>query len=475
MTLITEVLNAWDKSGIEWCHWKSTNHLAETFLAVTDVDILVSPSDRFGCEQILSTFKFIEMDTAHLRSYPAIKDYISYDEDLGFVHFHLHYQLNLGDRWSKNYHFPFEHEILKNRVIDRNFETFTVNPLDELYMFTLRMLLKYRKPEVLVSVNDEYVFLQKRISDFNGDLQPGCKYLGEIHNDCGEYLFSDINVFFSKVRSRHLKDFINNFRRYSYRRYTVNILKRAVYRYYVEFRRRKLNLKNIGRRRIRSGGKIAVFIGGDGSGKTSRIRSLHHIFSQQVNVSSVFLGNGESGSGLARKMIFKLYGKKRFQSKGHKLTKEAGFWKRILIVSWNLIGLIEREKRFKNIVRERGAGSLIFVDRWPTLNGQITDGPRLSNLQGRNFFECYVQKRELEFFRKVELLRPDLVFKLTAPPEVALQRKPGEFSREYIENCNSEIHLRKIKAQRVVEIRTNRPEDSLDLEMSKIIWDLLCK
>lgn len=473
MSLIRNVLDDWGAKEVSWCHWKSTNHLKETFASITDIDVLVSPRHRVLCEKVLNDYNFAEMDTAHFRSYPAIKDFVCYDEDLGWVHFHLHYQLNLGDRWSKNYHFPFEEGILTNRIWDTEYKTYTINPQDELMLFIVRMSLKFRNPTNSSSIRKEFSFLVDRIRCYGpeGSCIP---YFSSTYTTLVlPNLNADIGKVFSLMKRQYIGNFISDFRRFKVFRFYVNIFIRCLYRYIVEFSRRKLNVSSFGRRRIQTGGKLVVFVGTDGAGKTSRIAAATNTFSKQINAKSIFLGNGSSGAGHFRKLIFSIYGRRRYTSSLHKVEGSSSVLKSMLIHLWQLVCLLEREKFLKHMLIARGAGSLVLVDRWPEYNLQITDGPRLANRTASNFLERYVQQREKQFFDKISHIRPDLFIKLIITPEVALYRKPNEFSREYAEAANDEIRLRTTNANHYLTLDASDTESKLDAEISKNIWSVV--
>jgi hypothetical protein len=143
MKLLNSLFHDFHAKDVLYCHWKSTEHLDATFKGKTDVDVLVSIKDRTKCESILIGTGFKRFETNFFRMYPGIYDYLGYDEECGFIHFHLHYMLNLGDRWVKASNVNNVEELLKRRVWSEHYLTFTVNPKDELFLLDLRMFLKH--------------------------------------------------------------------------------------------------------------------------------------------------------------------------------------------------------------------------------------------------------------------------------------------------------------------------------------------
>src|SRR5688572_32557978 len=53
------------------------------------------------------------------RGYPGVESFVGMDYDTGvLLHFHLHYQLTVGERHLKSYHLPWEDLVLSTRVLD---------------------------------------------------------------------------------------------------------------------------------------------------------------------------------------------------------------------------------------------------------------------------------------------------------------------------------------------------------------------
>jgi thymidylate kinase len=470
MSIIERIFECFHKNNIEYCHWKSTNHLKETYQAITDIDILVGRNMVADCQNIFSQFQVTELQTVYLRSYPGIHDYLLFDQELGWVHFHLHYQLNLGDRWSKNYHFPYETAILSNRVYDKQFKTFTVNPLDELYLFLMRMILKYDNPMRSQQIKEELMFLLNRVEVINESA---------LSIDNTAFSFDEINLCevdeciksFNKIRANIKATAIKKYRRYNYVRYKGNVLVRMVYRYYIEFLRRILKRFSIGRRRLRSGGRLVVFLGTDGSGKSTNSQLAKIQFSKQINTTEVFLGSGESGANLLRKTIFKIYGKRRYTGNWHKT--EARKSKGNLFFFWHYLTLMNKFSELKKMIVAKGNGNLVLIDRWPNQAQALTDGLRLDNLKAKNKFQEYVINSEKRFSSEVNRINPDLVLKLNVTPDMALSRKPGEFTEEYSMSSNKEILERKTNAFKEVVVDANQDQGQVSKEVCRAIWSVI--
>jgi hypothetical protein len=88
--------------GIRYCHWKSNQHLHASMIGKTDVDILVDRRAIVPLTRILGESNFKRFVVKPGRGYPGIEDYVGFDAASGtLTHLHVHYQLTLGEKFSK--------------------------------------------------------------------------------------------------------------------------------------------------------------------------------------------------------------------------------------------------------------------------------------------------------------------------------------------------------------------------------------
>lgn len=475
---IYEVFSRFDNKNVVYCHWKSIDHLEATYRGDTDIDALFSRNQRALIETILSDCGFIRMDTVVLRAYPGIMDYVAFDEENGkWVHLHLHYYLNMGDRWVKSFHLNLEEFVLKNRIWNEPFQTFTVNPHDELSLLIARMSLKSRVPfsyeasrNELSFLVDEIVKVEKPVSSF--ELTPVWQETVDMFYSDAPY---DIDLVNTKGRS--LRREFSTFRRMSYLHFKILSFVRATYRYNVEFRRRFLSRYNYGRRSIPHGGYIVAFVGIDGSGKTTSIRRLEKFFKLQVNVENTFLGNGLSGASVFRKVLFK------------SLSKVCG-WKKhkeyrinpathpssppLYYLFWLLITLIEKRKNFKRTLRSAANGNLVLVDRWPqNIIENTLDGRRITKRANMSVLERYLYRLESDIISLAERYRPDLVIKMLVTPSVAMVRKPNEFSEKIATDNLKLLKNMNYIALNTVIINADLSIEEVDEHCKKSIWNTI--
>ena len=259
---VIELFEAFNSSNIEYCHWKSTDHLEASFEAKTDLDVLVGKACQGAAETILIRCGFVRMRTPDFRTYPGVEDFIKYDSDLGrFVHLHLHYSLQCGDRWVKSYRVPIEDYLLKNRVYLKDFGLWNIDPLSEYLLFIVRMHMKWINPENKVSVRTENESILALLSEGWLDAVKDHPLVTEsLLGVVKEYSEKDLSSISKKLK-RSLQKENTGYQRLSRFNFWCQNKIRYSYRVYIEIFRRFLKNYSFGRRRLTNGGVIVAFVG----------------------------------------------------------------------------------------------------------------------------------------------------------------------------------------------------------------------
>jgi thymidylate kinase len=475
---IESLFDVLKSNNVKYCHWKSTNHIDATLEGLTDIDVLFASDQANLVEKLILELGFERFETVILRSYPGIHDYICLDDSGKWVHLHLHFTLNLGDRWVKAYRFPIENQILSRAQYIKEHNTFIINPNDELLLLCLRMSLKYRSPYSQKGIWEELLYIKSQCNEENPAYSDFLNYFTRLGRIL-EYIHSNDTLDRKKLNnlSNKIGGELGVFRRFGIVRFNYLSLKRKIYRYYVEFRRRKLSNYAVGRRSIPTGGKIIAVVGIDGSGKTSTLSNIERLFAIQMNVRKVFLGNGKSGASWYRKIIFSFYGTKaKFKdsvssSDSDKSKSPRAKWYYAL---WILISLFDKEKNLKSAISAKANGSLVVSDRWPQREVEGTfDGSRINVVNPTNWIVKYVKKREQKFLLLASLVKPDLIIRLRISPEVSLIRKPGELTLdEAKQNCQLLNNIKWNNAK-LVDVDADKSVEHVNMAVRNEIWSLL--
>lgn len=472
---VKNLLAAWHEHQVEYCHWKSVDHLDEALDGRTDLDILVEPDSAARAEQCIVASGFVPMRTAVPRSYPGVHDYVAYDAALDrFIHLHLHYQLVMGDRWVKAYRLPVEQGVLHRRVWLDPQQTWVVSPADELVMYCARMCVKFARPFVRPRVQQELRFFTGRVgteglgAEVRSNYRPALIELAELA------LAGDLAAL--DARSAAVRREMRAYLRMSRQLFFIRARLRFAYRLVVELARRKLQVYSFGRRRLTRGGMTVAFVGMDGAGKTSAIARNSVFLAKQVDVSTVFLGSGRSGAPWYRRIAFALFGTKaKFKDKSGK-TPAAGGVKRYSphYLVWLWICARDRIQRLYLAHRARSAGRLVLVDRWPqdSIAGSF-DGPKLAQVVD-TLFAARARAAEQASCRLGREFAPDLLLRFVVSPAVARERKPGELTEAQATGARDNLlQIQWPVATRVVDIDADQPAAQVDIAVRQAIWQQL--
>lgn len=446
---------------INYCHWKSSDHISATLSGDTDLDILIERNQYKQFEDLISTLGFKELKTVHLRSYPGIKDFILYDEiEDKWIHIHAHYLLNLGDRWVKAYHLPIEQKILERKIFVENGGYNIIHPADELFLLKIRMALKFYLPYSRRRVREEFNFINNncQLKGLDSEILTPLKSIHNISSISGSKLILNLH-------SLRLRKELSIYKRFSIPIFYSFSFLRKSYRYFIEINRRKFKSYEIGRRNISQGGKIIALVGIDGCGKTSSLRILEDFFRIQFNITKVFMGYGKSGASLFRRIIFKFYGTKRKSSSKTKNKIS------LLYSLWIFLCVVEKRYNLKKAIKARANGKIVLSDRWPqdSLNN-VLDGSRLGNYNGQSSIINWIKRYEKEMIQIAQFVSPDIVIKIIIDEQTSMDRKPDELDFVTAQKlCN---YLKNINwvCKEQLEIDGTQPQETVVKNLKKIIW-----
>ncbi len=472
---VEHLLSAWHENQVEYCHWKSIDHLKESLDGRTDLDILVSRSCAVEAERWILSCGFVPMITAAPRSYPGVNDYVAYDSELDrFIHLHLHYQLVLGDRWVKAYRLPVEQGVLQRRVWLEAQQTWVVSPTDELVMYCARMCVKFARPFVRSRVQQELHFFCDRVGVDVFDAEVRLSYGASLMKLAELAVVGDLSAL--DTHSRVVRRDMCAYLRMSRTLFFIRTCLRFSYRLAVELARRKLRIYSFGRRRLARGGLTVAFVGMDGAGKTSAIARNSAFLARQVDVNTFFLGSGRSGAPWYRRIVFSLFGTKaKLKHKTAKArTDSAHKHYSLHYLVWNWICSRDRIKRLHQVHQARSAGTLVLVDRWPQdVVPNSFDGPKLAQVAD-TLFAAQARAVEQESCRWGREFAPDLVLRFVVSPVVARDRKPGELTNEQAEMAKQNLYkISWLAVTRVVDIEADQPTSFVDVAVRQAIWQHL--
>lgn len=488
------LFDSFNDEDVRYCHWKSNEHLLEGLIGETDLDILVDRSSFVDAQRILLQSGYKRFQSAGFATHPAMETYLGFDEETGcLVHIHLHYRLVLGQSRVKGYRLPWEDEILNGRSFDEETEVYTADPAMELLLLLLRYSLKIRfRDHFLRAIGGtyfgsdarrEYEWLVERVD--TDDVVELAKELltEEAARDFEKILGSEDFPSIGQLRriKKSASEVLTIHEIYSPTESKLRGLVRDSKRV-VRKVNRVLGYPRMSRRRVPHGGVLVVFVGPDGSGKSTLVDEIHGWLSWKLDVQTVYLGSGDGDVSLLRRPIVPLRkrhgggaGSKNVESGSE--SSGGGLLSRFVSLGRIYRALTisrEKNKRLRRAWRARNRGMVVLSDRYPQNQMMgYNDGPLLSQIADSDSrLLRYVAKRESVPYRNAERNQPDLVVKLDVSKEIALSRKP-ETDEKSLEKKIKAVRSMEFNDSEVITVDAEQELEEVVKEVKRAVWGVL--
>lgn len=510
LQIISAWLSAMHEQGILYCHFKSNNRVFDGLTGTTDLDILIDRNQYIQAIEVLSRFGFKRFCGSEFISYPAVEDFLGFDQATGkLVHLHLHWQMIAGEPHIKGFRMPWERLLLDTRKWDEKNRIFVASPEVEIILLVTRAVMKIRH-------RDRLRFMLRR-TYFRGSMIREFEWLSEVADHekvsliAQDLLGNETAEVIKKVLiNRKIVDRdIFTFRKAAMptlRRYkSYSNLGALVARWLREIGKKVFQAgKRFGRnnkvlrRSPAAGGIVVALLGADGSGKSTHAHGLCKWLNWKADVMCVYLGSGSGSRSLSRRLLDwvkllaylarrSVYGFKRelpnrpvlqrktnSRGKPGKPLHEKPVLQRAWIILWSLVLAKEKLHKIQRAFRARNRGMIIIADRYP--QNQIkgyNDGPLLDDLKNLPGLWNYARRIEAGMFNKMLMLQPDLVVKLDVSLDTALDRKkdsPPEMVQRKIEAIRQ---LDFSPQTKVVIIDGTVPLEQVSLEVKQAVWECL--
>lgn len=474
-----QLFDSWNEDNIEYCHWKSNEHLEAGLDGNTDLDILISDVDYEKAINNLKILGCIKCKSQYGSRYCDVEDWIGFDSDTGkLIHIHLHKRMITGHKGMKEYTLPWQNEALKERCYDAQNNVYIMNPELEIMTLIVRIFLKMTDKRALSimmgktllneSDRKEISYLKKKISK-DKLLEYANKYSID-SNDIIDFIEKE------KINKNDLlqlrKSVLKSMRKYNNNTRLVS----KIIEYYMQitlrlrvYMRKHLNFNILLRKTPETSGKVITFIGQDGSGKSTVSIEIEKWLTWKMEAKRFYLGSGEHYYSWQKTI------RNRLPDKKNKFTKALSGW---LALS-DYVKLSKRTLKTmkKSQIYVRKGGFAIF-DRYPQVKySGINDGPKIR--------EFYLPKIKNKFLRKYALIcagkeekylklstsySPDIVFKLMLSPEESVKRKPKE-NLNVVQRKHMIIKEWEFPESMVYNIDAMNDYEKELIEIKTLIWD----
>lgn len=489
LQIINRLLNDLNSNSINYCHWKSNEHLEAAVNGDTDLDILFDKKQEQQVIGILKSNGFHLFEAVWYRKYKGIVDYIGFDkESAKIIHVHTHFSLDIGEVGIKSYRLPWEELILKNRVHNKKFNIYTSSPETEYLLLVVRTAFKHditnsrSNNKIAKHFNLEARWLYDRINTAHlnllsssalGDEMAGLIAAIRATGNYDQRLFVSLKKLLKPYFARH--------RLLSPQRIGYLKVVHHVKRLQIKIRKLFRLPAKVSKRSLPHRGIVLCLMGSDGAGKSTQTKAVTKELSKKVNVVFMYMGSGDGAISFQRKLISKTIalgtrvnspGKAKAINRSAPPKEEAAFKKDIskkslfkqLILSVKAASMaFEKKNRLKRIDRERKRGSIIICDRYPqTSTLGYNDGPKLyANIKSPNFILRSLAKYEFSCYNLAKQIYPDLVIKLIGPVDVLHSRRP-EMSREVINK----------KQNGIIDLLFDLPTEVITLDIDKPVYEI---
>lgn len=439
LTIIRTVLDALNSNEINYIHFKSNEHLNESYSGDTDFDILVSQKDFHRFTDILETNGFKQYRSVGKQAYIGVFDYLYLDESGKVIHFHLHCMYITGTKFLKEYHIPIENALLSSARYDEEQMIRVISPDYELCLLWIRYFSKtsvfryiLKKGHISSNFLKEEAWLRTRADE--GRIRELFLTVFPNENElCKEYqnFLKGERSFASTLRLlRHIRKNLSLYKgaRWIECRYIMRRIGMML-RYFVQ---KYSHLPIPYRRVLMTGGKIIAVVGCDGAGKSTVNASVLSSIKKKSDVFFEYFGSGDGHCYWYRYPL--LLVRRLLDRKGSKgggaVPDQPAANKKVSVSKaiWAILLAKEKKSKLKRINAAKSKGMTVLCDRYPqTQFSSINDGPLLSAWENA---QSEIRKRiarwERDIYERASFIKPDLVIKLMITEEVSRMRKPNE-------------------------------------------------
>ncbi|MDB8555548.1 hypothetical protein PNU17_07200 [Turicibacter sanguinis] len=481
LKLALELFHQWNKQNVVYCHWKSNEHLKEGLNGTTDLDVLVRKEDKSLAEFILKELGYLKCVSQYGSQYYDVDDWIGCDKEFGkLIHIHLHYRMATGHKGLKEYSLPWVDYALNERVLENNFGIYVCPVELELVILYTRIGLKATYKKLLkahlgiynIDPNElkEILYLKSRAD------------LSVVKSIINKY-FSAPEDMFRLISNDKLceKGFLELVKIVTHDMESVSMLKpynrfvsRIGYSLSIPYRKgmkKTFGINYITRKTMGEGNGLSiVFIGQDGAGKSTVSTEVLKWLTWKLDTRMFYLGSGDHHNSIRKKLANKLCGNNILV----KLIRSILFVDDLRMIARKNCKKIKKSYSYVNY------GGIAVFDRYPQLQFPgINDGPKIATryigkvkLPYIDKIISYIAKKEEKYLQDALCYSPDLVFKLTLPPEVSIMRKPQE-NIEDVKKKHQIVKDLKFDSSNIINIDANMDYEEELILIHNCIWEAI--
>ncbi len=501
VTVMNLIFDRFEEEGIRYCHFKSNQHIDESFEGRSDFDILADRDRQSAVTEILISFGARRFESPVLNNYPGIQNWLIFDDKSGIIyHMHLHYQLLTGTVHVKQYKLSWFPMLLDNTYIDQDHGIRMPIPECEMILLLSRIILKTNIDKRIrytlagfkmsEAYKKEFDYLLERLDQKIFKEKCSRIYPAE----AAEQMSDIINA--GKMETgafRRLNHMLRRYYKESERCGEFSAIIRAL-KCEAEYSRNKRE-KRVRKKVGEKGGISVAFVGVDGSGKSTTVDNIYKWLSKKIETEKIYLGTGDGAdSPKVRflKTILRFGGKlspKKRTSEHTESAKDTADKRKLSLthkpvrfiiksIEAEIISTVAHNNKIKliNMNRYRMDGGISVIDRFPQLESEnINDGIKLkkyaAQMAGSRIRR--LAAKEIKDLKITEKIYPDVIFRLNISLKTCMERKASHTDEEYFRTKIESLKGLSYPMTRVIEIDAEQDYENELLTIKKEIWKLL--
>lgn len=498
-----QLIEQMNSNKINYCHFKSNEHLYAGLSGETDLDILVSFEDKDIFERLLTDIDFKQFEPVKIGEYPGVVNWYGFDRTTGrFIHLHIHYQLVTGKGLLKDYILPWSELILKSSIMDPELGVKINNPNLEYLLLCTRLIVKRKLRENLKSfgskiyieddIKRELLYLKQKVDE------PSLKnYINRIYPGRNVVRLYKLMISIDQLSYREFRELDKVIRETLHKDRRVNGCLASILSFknrLIRSTNRKINklfgtLLPVKKRSIKRGVSFA-FVGIDGSGKSTVSSNIKRWLSSEFDTIRFYAGEGDGKKNFTSTILLKGYSCLKKNNKKKIVDDEIGtnfslktkntFIKKTknLLGAWAYYKILK--DNIEKIIKSNkysDEGCFCIMDRFPQSQLLVDhDGPKVAKYLKNNQFKLLevlaIKEENLLYKLDNDIPKFDIVFRMNVSPEEAIKRKPDHSFNAMKRRAET---LRKIEysAKKVIDIDANDALEKVILKVKEAIWDIV--
>jgi hypothetical protein len=440
LSVYARLIDGFAREHVAWCYWKSGRRAPAALAGKTDLDILVAPASQHDARRVLMEFGFRMFAPVADRADPSVECYLSYDEPSGQIaHVDLHTRLTLGDALLKTHRLPWEESLIRHAAPRGGMKLPLLDLASEAVLLVTRACLELRRLDPLAARNwsslTEKFALDRALLVTRVNSQAVRARAAELLDEqfatpVAEALFDPRPLQSQRDLRRRLRRNLVRFRIYG----GVEGIVRGAWRGCIAaagtLNRHRLHWPRPWNRRVPGRGIIVAVLAVDGAGKSTLVRGICAWLGQEVDVLPMYFGTGDGRPSwflaplkLLVPMVSRVMRRKpKGSSHGVVTDRAPGLAYGVLLAIWAIVLAVEKRVKLRAAHRAASRGMVVVTDRYPQDEIlDFNDGPllpRLTHVPG------WLRTFEASSYALASEIRPDLVIKLVASPELIESREP---------------------------------------------------